>query len=122
MAMNQEVDAGVDKLQVLDLHFVQTCRKNRLVEANLTLGRAHGHSQASAQQQEDRAGRPGLRSAGHWIKGRTVGPRPLVKPAEEIRQPQEVADTTPFKQSVQDRASLVLSSLQLISSTTQGTT
>src|SRR5258708_14467992 len=112
MAMNQEVDAGVDKLQVLDLHFVQTCRKNRLLEANLALGRAHGHSQASAQQQEDRAGRPGLRSAGHWIKGRTVGPRPLVKPAEELRQALEFDGPAHFKQSVKDPASLFLKALQ----------
>src|SRR5258708_235451 len=117
MAMNQEVDAGVDKLQVLDLHFVQTCRKNRLVEANLTLGRAHGHSQASAQQQEDRAGRPGLRSAGHWIKGGTVGPRPLVKPAEELRQPLKFHGAAHFKQSVKDRACLPLKAVERKSQT-----
>src|SRR5712664_2801319 len=91
-----------------------------MVETNLALGRAHGHAKASAQQQENRASSPGLRRAGDWIKGGTAGARPLVKSAEQLRQPLEFNIAAHSKERVKEIAGLLLKTVKRKSKADQG--
>src|ERR1700704_5151870 len=84
MTMNQEIDGGIDQPQIFNLYVIHMLRKNRMVEANLSLGSAHAHTEAGAQEQENRAGRPGLRSASNRIKRGTARTGPFVEAAEKL--------------------------------------
>ena len=97
MTMNQEIDGGIDQPQVVNLYVIHVLRKNRMIETNLPFRGAHAHTQAGAQKEEDRAGRPGLRSAGHGIKCRPTGTGPLVEAAEKFREALEFDVATDFK-------------------------
>src|SRR5712671_7223850 len=86
MAMNQEIDGGIDQPQVFNLYVIYMLRKNGMVKADLALGSADAHTKARTQEQENCAGGPGLRSASNRIKRRTASTGSLVEAAEKFRE------------------------------------
>src|SRR5262252_3914057 len=80
-----EIDPAVPDAQVADAQLIEERRQRGVNDIQLFAGRAGADSQHRGQEQEDRAGSPGLRRTGHGILYRFVTLAPLDS-AKKLRQ------------------------------------
>src|SRR5579872_2453445 len=99
--VERQVDRSVSDPEIPDPDVAQGFGQGGVMEINARLPGGNSEPQTRLQHQEDGSGGPGLRRAGHRIKGRALGV-PAVESADELGQSMESDEDRLVEERLQD--------------------